>query len=75
MLTVAIVLVAQLVKATVEWWANQSQAAQEAAFDPTDRISIEEAIQQLYKFCWGANVYGVTVPGSTLLFLNIFSAK
>jgi DNA polymerase III epsilon subunit-like protein len=41
-------------QSTLDWWANQSKAAQEAAFDPTDRISIEEAVQKLYKFCWGA---------------------
>ena len=41
-------------QSTLEWWSNQSKAAQEAAFDPTDRISIEEAVQKLYKFCWGA---------------------
>jgi DNA polymerase III epsilon subunit-like protein len=41
-------------QSTLDWWAGQSKAAQEAAFDPTDRISIEEAVQQLYKFCWGA---------------------
>ena len=41
-------------QSTVEWWANQSKAAQEAAFDPNDRVSIEDAVQQLYKFCWGA---------------------
>ena len=40
--------------ATVEWWANQSKEAQAAAFDPTNRIQIEDAFQQLYKFCWGA---------------------
>lgn len=41
-------------QSTLDWWANQSKAAQEAAFDPTDRVSIEEAVQKLYKFCWGA---------------------
>ena len=39
---------------TIAWWANQSKEAQEAAFDPTDRIDIEEAFARLYKFCWGA---------------------
>jgi hypothetical protein len=39
---------------TIAWWANQSKEAQDAAFDPTDRISLEDAFQQLYKFCWGA---------------------
>jgi DNA polymerase III epsilon subunit-like protein len=38
---------------TIEWWANQSKAAQEEAFDPVGRIPIEEAMNQLYKFCWG----------------------
>jgi hypothetical protein len=39
---------------TIAWWASQSKEAQEAAFDPTDRIDIEEAFARLYKFCWGA---------------------
>jgi hypothetical protein len=39
---------------TLNWWSNQSKEAQEAAFDPEDRIPIEEAMNQLYKFCWGA---------------------
>ena len=39
--------------ATLDWWASQSAEAQSAAFDPTDRISIEEAMTKLYKFCWG----------------------
>jgi hypothetical protein len=39
---------------TIAWWGNQSKEAQEAAFDPTDRIQIEDAFAQLYKFCWGA---------------------
>jgi len=39
---------------TIAWWANQSKEAQEAAFDPNDRIPIEDAFAQLYKFCWGA---------------------
>jgi len=39
---------------TVAWWAQQSQEAQDAAFDPDGRISLETAFEQLYKFCWGA---------------------
>jgi DNA polymerase III epsilon subunit-like protein len=38
---------------TVEWWAKQSQEAQDEAFNPEDRIPIESAMDQLYKFCWG----------------------
>ena len=41
-------------QATLDWWANQSQEAQNEAFDPANRIPIEEAMAQLYKFCWGA---------------------
>ena len=41
-------------QATLDWWANQSKEAQEEAFDPSNRISIEDAMAQLYKFCWGA---------------------
>lgn len=39
---------------TVEWWAKQSKEAQEEAFAPEGRINIEDAMNQLYKFCWGA---------------------
>jgi DNA polymerase III epsilon subunit-like protein len=41
-------------QSTLDWWANQSKDAQEAAFDPTGRVNVEDALQQLYKFCWGA---------------------
>jgi DNA polymerase III epsilon subunit-like protein len=41
-------------QSTLDWWAQQSQAAQNEAFDPANRIPIEDALQQLYKFCWGA---------------------
>jgi len=39
--------------ATLDWWSKQSAEAQADAFDPTNRISIEDAMTQLYKFCWG----------------------
>jgi len=39
---------------TIDWWASQSQAAQDEAFDPNGRVPIEEAMNQLYKFAWGA---------------------
>lgn len=41
-------------QATLDWWAQQSAAAQEEAFDPENRISIQDAMAQLYKFSWGA---------------------
>jgi hypothetical protein len=39
---------------TLEWWASQSKEAQAAAFDPTGRIDVVDAFNQLYKFSWGA---------------------
>lgn len=41
-------------QATLDWWANQDQAAQDEAFDPSNRIPVTDALNQLYKFCWGA---------------------
>ena len=39
---------------TLGWWAQQSQEAQDEAFSTDGRIDISDAINQLYKFCWGA---------------------
>lgn len=40
---------------TIAWWAQQSKEAQDEAFnDNGDRLHIAEAMNQLYKFCWGA---------------------
>ena len=41
-------------QSTLEWWAKQEQAAQDEAFSTDNRIDISDAINQLYKFCWGA---------------------
>ena len=41
-------------QSTVDWWAGQSKEAQDEAFSVDGRIPIEEAMNQLYKFCWGA---------------------
>ena len=40
--------------ATVDWWSNQSAEAQEEAFSSEGRVDIREAMEGLYKFCWGA---------------------
>ena len=45
--------------ATIEWWANQSDEAQEEAFNPEGRVDIKDAMDQLYKFFWVLNGYGV----------------
>lgn len=39
---------------TIAWWSNQSAEAQEEAFGEGNRIPITDAMNQLYKFCWGA---------------------
>ncbi len=39
---------------TLDWWANQSKEAQEEAFGTENRVDIVNAMNQLYKFCWGA---------------------
>lgn len=39
---------------TIAWWAQQSKEAQEEAFGGDNRIHIRDAMDQLYKFCWGA---------------------
>lgn len=43
---------------TIAWWSRQTQTAQdEALSDPTPenpRLTIQEALERLYKFCWGA---------------------
>lgn len=39
---------------TIAWWAQQDKLAQAEAFEGEDRIHIREAMDKLYKFCWGA---------------------
>ena len=39
---------------TIEWWAKQSPEAQDEAFNPEGRVTVQDAFNQLYKFCWGA---------------------
>ena len=60
---------------TLEWWASQSKEAQEDAFDPNNRISIEEAISQLYKFCWGAKRVWSHGVGFDLIILEHYFRK
>jgi 3' exoribonuclease, RNase T-like len=39
---------------TLNWWGQQDKSAQEEAFGTEGRIPVSEAMNQLYKFCWGA---------------------
>jgi DNA polymerase III epsilon subunit-like protein len=60
---------------TLEWWSKQSKEAQEDAFDPTDRISAEEALNRLYKFCWGAKRVWSHGVGFDLIILEQYFRK
>lgn len=60
-------------QATLDWWASQSKEAQDAAFDPNGRVSIQEAMNQLYKFCWGAKrVWSHGAGFDVIILENIF---
>ena len=37
---------------TIDWWAKQNPAALEEAMGDKGRISFNEAMEILYKFCW-----------------------
>lgn len=39
---------------TMEWWSKQDPAIQEEAFSDTDRIPLEEALDQFHKFVWNS---------------------
>jgi DNA polymerase III epsilon subunit-like protein len=41
-------------QSTIDWWSRQDPKAQDEAFSTEGRIPIHEAMNQLYKFCWGA---------------------
>lgn len=41
---------------TIEWWARQDAKARDEAFDQKGAISVAEALDQLTKWIWGADV-------------------
>lgn len=59
---------------TINWWAQQDKKAQEEAFSPDGRVHISEAMNQLYKFCWGAKrVWSHGAGFDVIICENIFS--
>jgi hypothetical protein len=40
---------------TIAWWGKQDPAVMEEAFDPAGRLSVEEALKQLTKWCVGVD--------------------
>lgn len=60
---------------TINWWSQQTEAAQNEAFSTKDRIPIHEAINQLYKFCWGAKRVWSHGAGFDIIILEHVFAK
>lgn len=60
-------------QATLDWWANQSKEAQEEAFSSDGRIDIADAMNQLYKFCWGGKrIWSHGASFDTIICENLF---
>jgi len=58
---------------TIAWWAQQSQEAQDEAFNPDGRIHIRDAMNQLYTFAWGSKrVWSHGASFDTVICENIF---
>ena len=62
-------------QSTLDWWAKQSPEAQADAFDPTNRIPVEDALAQLYKFCWGGKRVWSHGVGFDLIILEWYFRK
>ena len=62
-------------QSTLDWWANQSKEAQDEAFDPNGRIPIDDAIHQLYKFCWGCKRVWSHGSGFDIIILENYFRK
>ena len=60
---------------TINWWSQQSKQAQDEAFSTEGRIPIHEAINQLYKFCWGAKRVWSHGAGFDIIILEHVFAK
>lgn len=58
---------------TLEWWAKQKPEAIEDAFSNTNRTHIKDAMDELYKFCWGCKAVWSNGAGFDIVILeNIF---
>jgi hypothetical protein len=40
---------------TLDWWGKQNPEVMEEAFNPDDRVSLEDAMDQFHKFAWGCS--------------------
>jgi len=60
---------------TINWWSQQTEAAQNEAFSTEGRIPVHEAINKLYKFCWGAKRVWSHGAGFDIIILEHVFAK
>ena len=60
---------------TINWWSQQTEAAQNEAFSTEDRVPIHDAVNQLYKFCWGAKRVWSHGAGFDIIILEHVFAK
>ena len=42
---------------TIEWWSKQDPAIMEEAFNPDNRVSLSDAMDQFHKFAWGCKAF------------------
>jgi exodeoxyribonuclease VIII len=42
---------------TIKWWKNQNTDVMEEAFNPRDRIPIQEAMNQFHSFAWNCDQF------------------
>jgi hypothetical protein len=60
---------------TIEWWSKQSPEAQEEAFNPENRVDVVDAMNQLYKFCWGCKRVWSNGSGFDIVILETIFRK
>lgn len=42
---------------TIEWWSKQDPVIMEEAFNPDNRVSLSDAMDQFHKFAWGCKAF------------------
>jgi hypothetical protein len=42
---------------TLDWWSKQDPKVMEEAFNPDDRVPLDEAIDRFHKFAWGCDAF------------------
>jgi exodeoxyribonuclease VIII len=42
---------------TLSWWSKQADDVKEEAFNPNDRVTVEDAIQIFHSFAWNSDAF------------------